>query len=137
SRLTPLHTAVLSGACVESNPSTDDISVVVKFSHGTSRSNHPTGKEMNTTSGFGREVKGLRAKITLKKPRFLVGEPIQVHYVVRNVASVAQTIWHSGFWPNHLVLVKEANGKEAPLTGVGQAVRHAFAPDGVRDKNFP
>jgi hypothetical protein len=86
---------------------------------------------------FGPEVKGLRAKVTLDKPKYMVGEPIKVTYRVKNVSEVNQVLWHSGFWPNHQVLVQDARGKEPPLTAWGQQGRRAFSPGGGRDKNFP
>ena len=46
-------------------------------------------------------------------------------------------MWHSGFWPNHLILVKDADGKEPPLTAFGRQCRKAFSPGGERGKNFP
>jgi RNA polymerase sigma factor (sigma-70 family) len=84
---------------------------------------------------FGPEVKGLRAKITLPKKKFTVGAEIPVTYTVKNVSKVEQTLWHSGFWPNHLILVRDAGGKEPPLTALGQQDRKAFAPGGDRWKN--
>src|SRR5262249_32426323 len=53
------------------------------------------------TDGYGEGVKGLRAKITLAKTKFEVGEAIPVSYVVKNVSKEGQTLWHSGFWPDH------------------------------------
>src|SRR5262249_42886599 len=55
---------------------------------------------------FGVEVKGLRAKVTLAKAKFAVGEAIEVRYVVKNVSKEEQTIWHCGFWPNHQIVVR-------------------------------
>jgi RNA polymerase sigma factor (sigma-70 family) len=86
---------------------------------------------------FGPEVKGLRARVTLGKDRFEVGEPILVEYVVKNVSKEEQTLWHSGFWPNHQILVKDQGGKEPPLTVVGRQCRKAFSPGGLREKNLP
>jgi RNA polymerase sigma factor (sigma-70 family) len=86
---------------------------------------------------FGPEVKGLRAKVTLGKRQFEVGEPIPATYVVKNVSKNEQTLWHSGFWPNHLVLIHDAQGKEPSLTREGKQRRDAFAPGGKRGKNAP
>jgi len=86
---------------------------------------------------FGAEVKGLRAKVTLARAKFAVGEAIEVTYVVKNVSKEEQTVWHSGFWPNHLILVKAADGKEPALTAFGKECRAAFSPGGVRKKNAP
>jgi RNA polymerase sigma factor (sigma-70 family) len=86
---------------------------------------------------FGPEIKGLRAKITLARAKFAVGEAIEVRYVVKNVSKEEQTVWHSGFWPNHLILVKDADGKEPALTEFGKERREAFSPGGVRKKSTP
>jgi RNA polymerase sigma factor (sigma-70 family) len=86
---------------------------------------------------FGGEVKGLRAKVTLAKAKFAVGEAIEVGYVVKNVSKDEQTVWHSGFWANHLILVKDADGKEPALTEFGKARHKAFSPGGERGKNAP
>jgi RNA polymerase sigma factor (sigma-70 family) len=84
---------------------------------------------------FGPEVKGLRAKVTLAKNTFDVGEAVLVKYVVKNVSREEQTLWHSGFWPNHQVVVRDAAGKEPPLTEFGGRCRKAFSPGGERWKN--
>jgi RNA polymerase sigma factor (sigma-70 family) len=86
---------------------------------------------------FGPEVKGLRAMVTLARPKFAVEEAIEVKYVVKNVSTEVQTLWHSGFWANHLVLVKDAAGNEPPLTESGKERRRAFSPGGERTKNVP
>jgi hypothetical protein len=86
---------------------------------------------------FGPEVKGLRAKVTLAKANFTVGEAVEVKYVVANVSKAEQVVWHSGFWPNHLILVHDAAGNEPPLTPLGRQCRQAFSPGGERGKNAP
>jgi RNA polymerase sigma factor (sigma-70 family) len=86
---------------------------------------------------FGAEVKGLRAKVTLAKAKFALGEAIEVKYVVKNDSKEEQTVWHSGFWSNHLILVKDADGKEPDLTDFGKALRKAFSPGGERGKSAP
>ena len=85
--------------------------------------------------GFGAEVKGLRARVSLAKEKFPAGEPIAVRYVVKNVSQEEQTLWDSGFWPNHLIIVHDAAGKEPPLTAFGLQCRQAFSPGGERGKN--
>jgi uncharacterized protein (TIGR03067 family) len=85
--------------------------------------------------GFGDEVKGLRARVSLAKQKYQAGEPIKVHYQVKNGSKEEQTLWSCGFWPNHLILVHDDAGKEPPLTELGQQRRQAFAPGGERDKN--
>jgi hypothetical protein len=94
-------------------------------------------KGKKVADDFGPEVAGLRAKVALAKTQFTVGEAIEVKYAVKNVSQTDQVLWHSGFWPNHLILVMDAAGKEPTLTGLGQAGRQAFAPGGGRDKNVP
>jgi RNA polymerase sigma factor (sigma-70 family) len=86
---------------------------------------------------FGPEVKGLRARVTLAREAFEVGQPIEASYTVKNVAKEEQTIWLSGFWPNHEIIVRDAAGKEPPLTTAGTQRRQAFAPGGDRDRNVP
>jgi RNA polymerase sigma-70 factor (ECF subfamily) len=81
---------------------------------------------------FGPEVKGLRAKVSLARDKFEVGELILAAYVVKNVSNVEQTLWHSGFWPNHLIIIKDADGKEPPLTEHGKECRRVFSPGGER-----
>jgi RNA polymerase sigma factor (sigma-70 family) len=94
-------------------------------------------REAPADDDFGDEVKGLRAKVSLAKRKFAAGEPIEVKYVVKNVSKEEQTLWHSGFWANHQVLVNDADGKEPPLTEFGEERRKAFSPGGVRKKNSP
>jgi hypothetical protein len=103
---------------------------------GEATSNEPVIKVL-PADGFGHEVKGLRARVSLAKQKYQVGEPIKVHYQVKNVSKEEQTLWHSGFWLNHLILVKDADGKEPPLTAFGQQCRRAFSPGGERSKNVP
>lgn len=88
-------------------------------------------------AGYGPNVKGLRAKVSLEKERFTVGEAITTHYDVRNVSPLELTVWHSGFWPNHQVLVNDADGHEPALTPLGAQTRKAFSPGGDRSKNAP
>jgi RNA polymerase sigma factor (sigma-70 family) len=86
---------------------------------------------------FGPEVKGLRARVSLLRDKFTVGDPIEASYLVKNVSKEEQTLWHSGFWPNHQVIVRDLAGKEPPLTDFGRQARRAFSPGGERTKNFP
>jgi hypothetical protein len=85
----------------------------------------------------GPEVNGLRATVAPAIKRVKVGEPVPVCYAVRNVSKEEQTLWHSGFWPNHLILAKDADGKDVPLTALGKRCRDAFSPGGPRGKNVP
>jgi uncharacterized protein (TIGR03067 family) len=84
---------------------------------------------------FGPEVKGLRAKVSLVKNKVEVGAAVLAAYVVKNVSREEQTLWHSGFWPNHLIVVKDADGKEPPLTEHGKERRRVFSPGGERLRN--
>jgi hypothetical protein len=86
---------------------------------------------------FGPEVKGLRASVTLPRRTFRVDEPIVPEYVVKNVSRTDQVLYHSGFWANHQVLVRDAAGREAVWTDEGQRRRAAFSPGGERGKNAP
>jgi RNA polymerase sigma factor (sigma-70 family) len=84
--------------------------------------------------GFG-PVHGLCARLSLPKRPFAVGEAIKPTYVLKNVSKAEVALWHSGFWPNHRIVVRDAAGKEPPLTKEGQERRKAFSPGGKRDKN--
>jgi uncharacterized protein (TIGR03067 family) len=75
--------------------------------------------------------------VSLAKEKVESGEAIPVKYVVKNVSKEEQILWHSGFWPNHVIVVKDAEGKEPPLTQFGQQCRKAFSPGGERGKNAP
>ncbi len=86
---------------------------------------------------FGPEVNGLRAKVTLDRDRYEVGQAIVATYVVRNVSKEEQTVWHSGFWANHEVIVHDDAGKEPAPTEYGKECRRSFSPGGVRKKNTP
>jgi RNA polymerase sigma factor (sigma-70 family) len=82
---------------------------------------------------FGPEVKGLRARLTLAKKQFTVGEPIVPTYVVKNVSAEKISIFHCGFWPNHQVIVRDATGNKPPLTPFGLSCGKVFG--GPRDEN--
>ena len=86
--------------------------------------------------GFGPEVNGLKARVLLAKATIPVGEPVQAKYCVKNVSKGEQLIWNSGFWPNHQIIVRDADGKEPPLNAAGAAGRKAFSPGGDRFKNI-
>jgi RNA polymerase sigma factor (sigma-70 family) len=91
---------------------------------------------INDHRGYG-PVRGLCAKISLPKKKFTVGEGIKGTYVIHNVSKAELTLWHCGFWPNHLILVRDGKGREPPLTPFGRQCRKAFAPAGERGKNAP
>ena len=85
---------------------------------------------------FGAEVKGLRTKVSLVKAVIAAGQPVEIRFVKRNVSKENLVVWHSGFWPNHQIVVKDAQGKDAVLTAFGKQTRDAFSPGGHRDKNY-
>ncbi len=87
--------------------------------------------------GFGPEVGGLRAKVALERQTFTVGQPIMTRYIVRNVSKDELIVWHSGFWPNHRIIVTDAEGADVKPTERGKEARKAFSPGGAHDKNFP
>ncbi len=85
---------------------------------------------------YGPVVRGLKARVLLAREKIPVGSPAQVKYCVKNVSKGELTLWHSGFWLNHQIIVHDADGKEPPLNAIGAAGRKAFSPGGDRDKNF-
>jgi RNA polymerase sigma factor (sigma-70 family) len=91
--------------------------------------------KVEAADDFGQEVRGLRARVALAGKTFEVGEPVQVKYTKKNVSKAEQIVWHSGFWANHQVLVRDADRKEPPLTPEGARGRKAFSPGGERWKN--
>lgn len=95
------------------------------------------GQKLPEAEGYGPESKGLRSKISLAKTKFKVGEPILVTYQFKNFSDEIRTVWHSGFWPNHEIVVMNSEGKEPELTAAGKQMRNAFSPRGQREKNVP
>jgi hypothetical protein len=87
--------------------------------------------------GWGKEKNGLVSRVTADKAEFKAGEQIYIHYQIKNIDNEEHTVWHNGFWPNHKVVVLDADGKEAALTPAGRDRRDAFSPGGRRDKNTP
>lgn len=85
---------------------------------------------------FGAEVKGLRTKVSLVKAAIAAGQPVEIRFAKRNVSKENLVVWHSGFWPNHQIVVKDAQGQNAALTAFGKQTRDAFSPGGGRDKNY-
>ncbi|MFN4259354.1 MAG: hypothetical protein ACK4RK_08640 [Gemmataceae bacterium] len=86
---------------------------------------------------WGQPADGLVAGIWIDQTQFQVGQPIIVHYQIKNVGQQKRTVWHSGFWPNHQIVVQDAAGQEVARTPFGQQGRAAFAPEGPREKNVP
>lgn len=101
-------------------------------SHVDSRS-----KTINSLIVWGSEQGGLRSRIWTDKTVFSINEPILVYYAIQNVSKEPQTIWHSGFWPNHLINVTDSEGKAVKLTPLGDQNQRAFSPGGYREKNVP
>jgi RNA polymerase sigma factor (sigma-70 family) len=85
---------------------------------------------------YGPEVRGLRASVTLPRPKFRVGEPIVPEYVVKNVSRTNQVVWNCGFWGNHEVIVRDSTGREPPWTDLGRQFRASFLR-GPRTKEVP
>lgn len=69
------------------------------------------------------------------EPAVEVGASLLLIYEIQNNGSSPVGIWHSGFWPNHRILVRDAKGEEAPLTPFGKTAVEAFDPRGAREKN--
>jgi hypothetical protein len=84
---------------------------------------------------YGPVIGGLQAGLSLSQRMFGPKDPIELHYQVRNVGTGPRIVWHSGFWPNHLVLVQDASGRQSPMTALGTAGRNMFSPGGPRFKN--
>jgi RNA polymerase sigma factor (sigma-70 family) len=80
-------------------------------------------------------VRGLCARLSLPQEKYAVGEPIRAAYAVTNVSKPELALWHSGFWPNHRIIVRDEAGAVVPLTAQGRRCRDAFSPAGKRDKN--
>jgi hypothetical protein len=86
-------------------------------------------KKVAAAGDFGAEVQGLRARVTLPRAQFRVGEPIEVRYAIKNVSKqdkVVQKI--SGYWPYDMIQVMDAAGKKVPLTPQAQAALTALSP---------
>ncbi len=81
--------------------------------------------------------RGIGYAASLDKTEYRVGDPIRLSLSFENPTDAEVTLWHSGFWPNHQVVLRDDSGREAPLTEAGRQKRAAFAPEGARDKNAP
>jgi len=95
------------------------------------------GRQTMRKDHYGPEVHGLQARVTLSQHGYRIGVPIVALCEVKNISSTEQILWHSGFWPNHLLLVKDVKGDELPLTPQGNLTRNDFNPGGERVKNYP
>lgn len=92
---------------------------------------------MDAAVEWGAEVAGLRSRIWTDKQRFNTEEPILVHYAVQNASKAPNTVWHSGFWPNHRIDVLDPNGNPAKFKSGSDPRWTAFSPGGMREKNAP
>lgn len=84
-----------------------------------------------------RPVKPYALVVSLPKTAYRPGEQITSSIEFRNLGGPEVTIWISGTWPNHKVVVMDEAGVEPPLTDFGKSRRDAFSPGGGRDKNYP
>jgi hypothetical protein len=82
-------------------------------------------------------TRGCRLELSLPRHAFLRDELIGFDLRLVNASGDPVTIWVSGFWPNHRIIVRDEGGDEAPLTELGRSLMRAFSPGGGRDKNFP
>ena len=84
-------------------------------------------------------ARGALYALAVRLPRrsFPKGEPILLECEFQNRSESPTTIWQSGFWPNHSVVVRDQRGVEPPLTEFGRERRARFSPGGQREKNFP
>src|SRR5262249_51166627 len=80
-------------------------------------------------------AKVVELTLELSKRSYATGEPIHVRSAIRNGTDQEVTIWLSGFWPNHRVVVTDVEDHEPAFTTFGRSCRDAFAPGGGRDKN--
>lgn len=64
-------------------------------------------------------------------------EPVPIRTIYQNAACLPVTLWMSGFWPNHQILVTQAGGMDVGLTELGRECRDAYNPAGPRRKNYP
>ena len=74
--------------------------------------------------------------ISLPSKSFSAGLPISFQTIVHNPTPAEITVWSSGYWPNHLVILVDQDGAEPPLTAEGKERKLRFF-NPARDKNFP
>jgi hypothetical protein len=74
---------------------------------------------------------------TLPKRTFSMGEPIPLTCEFRNNTDRNVRFWERGFYWNHLLTVRDENGREAPLTETGKEFRQSFSPNGDPGKTLP
>jgi hypothetical protein len=75
--------------------------------------------------------------VRLSKTAYKREEKITPEIEYENQTNRDLTIWSSGFWPNHKIIVEDEAGHSPPLSARGKQCRAAFAPAGGRDKNAP
>ena len=86
---------------------------------------------------WGVQNNGLVSRIYAKKLHFQMNEPIPIYYEIKNVSNETQVIWHSGFWPNHRIIVTNSSGELVSPTNEGRIKLDALSPRGSRRKNVP
>ena len=85
---------------------------------------------------WGMPTKGLSANVSMVKSDYKVGEPIPIIYTKMNITMDQDIdVWDAGFWPNHKLFVRDANGNDVDMTPRGEEISKAFSPGGSRDKS--
>lgn len=93
-----------------------------------------------SSKGGGSQIASLALKLEKATYRQKDTEPIKAQLTFRNrLFDESITIWSSGFWTNHRLIVKDERGKESlELTDLGKKYMGMFSPKGgPRDKNAP
>ncbi len=88
-------------------------------------------------SASGSLVDGLKAVVSFPKSAYKAGELISPLYQIQNTTKTNITIWQCGFYPNHRLELKNAQGREVTMTARGKEATALFAPAGPRRKNLP
>lgn len=79
-----------------------------------------------------------RLALKLAQKEYKEGEPIAISLRFRNASSVPVTIWSSGFYVNHNVIVTDDDREVVQTTEFGKRCQEMFdSPSGARGKNFP
>jgi hypothetical protein len=82
-------------------------------------------------------LKGHLQFARIEHERFTRGEPVEILFVLENTSDQVVTTWSAGFWPNHVILVRDAMGQEPKLTDKGKLCRNRHVVDfALRDGNF-
>lgn len=85
---------------------------------------------------WGEAAHGLAASLTASQAVFPSGQAVEVRYRIKNVSGREVTVWNSGFWPNHRLVVVDERDVEIALTEAGKEALAAFDPNGPRRKNI-